>query len=71
VGSAALMGAAGGEVQSLELACTSWVSTSGSTRRCRGDKEATARNTLECGLNWVRRAPDELILLATSVSFLD
>jgi hypothetical protein len=47
-------GAAGGEAQVLELAYTLWAATSGL-----GDR-----------LNWVRRTFDELILPATSVSFL-
>jgi hypothetical protein len=34
------------------------------------DNEVAARNTLERRLEWVRRAFDELILPATSVSFL-
>jgi hypothetical protein len=65
------MGAAGGEVMSLELACTSWATTSGSGDDAEDDKEVAARNTLECGLKWARRAFDELILPATSVIFLN
>jgi hypothetical protein len=34
------------------------------------DEEVAARHTLECGMTWARRAFDELILPATSVSFL-
>jgi hypothetical protein len=67
---AALTGVASGEVQSLELACTSWAATSGSGDDIEDGEEATACNTLERGLNWVHRAFDELILPATSVSFL-
>jgi hypothetical protein len=70
-GAVALMGASGSEVQSLELACTSWATTSGSGDDAEDDEEAAARNTLECGLNWAHHAFDELILPATSVSFLN
>jgi hypothetical protein len=70
-GAVALMGAVGGEVQSLELTCTSWAATSKSSNDAEDGEEAAARNTLERGLTWVRRAFDELILPATSVSFLD
>jgi hypothetical protein len=65
------MGTAGGEAQLLELACTSWAATSESGDDAEDDEEAAARNTLERGLNWARRAFDELILPATTVSFLD
>jgi hypothetical protein len=65
-----LQGALSGEAQALELACTSWVATSGSGDDTEDDEEVAARNTLECGLNWARRAFDELILPATLVSFL-
>jgi hypothetical protein len=34
------------------------------------DEESAVCNTLECGLTWARRAFDELILPATSVSSL-
>jgi hypothetical protein len=34
------------------------------------DEEATTRHTLERGMTFARRAFDELILPATSVSFL-
>jgi hypothetical protein len=65
-----LQGATIGEAQALELACTSWAATSGSGDDIEDDEEVAAHNTLERGLNWVRRAFDELILPATSVSFL-
>jgi hypothetical protein len=71
VGAAALMGTAGGEAQPLELACTSWAATSESGDDAEDEEEAAARDTLERGLNWARRAFDELILPATMVSFLD
>jgi hypothetical protein len=51
VGAALLMGAVGGEVQSLELSCTSWVATSGFGVDAEDDEEAAACNTLERGLN--------------------
>jgi hypothetical protein len=63
-------GAAGGKAQALELAYTSWAATSGFGGVSEDDEEVAARNTLECGLNWACCAFDELILLATSVSFL-
>jgi hypothetical protein len=61
---------AGGEDQALELACTSWRATSGSDNISEDDEEVAAHSTLERGLNWVHRAFDEIILPATSVSFL-
>jgi hypothetical protein len=67
---ALLQGAAIGEAQTLELVRTSWAATSESDDDTEDDKEATARNTMECGLNWACRAFDELILRATSVGFL-
>jgi hypothetical protein len=63
-------GTTGGEAQALELACTSWATTSGSGGISEDDEEVAARNILDCGLNWACRAFDELILLATSVRFL-
>jgi hypothetical protein len=69
-GAALLQGASSGEAQPLELACSSWVATSESGDDAEDDEEVAARNTLERGLNWARRAFDELILPATSVSFL-
>jgi hypothetical protein len=65
-----LHGAASGEGQTLELACTSWAATSEPGDDAEDDKEVAARSTLEHGLNWARRAFDELILPATSTSFL-
>jgi hypothetical protein len=70
VGAALLQGSASGEAQALELARTSWAATPGSGDDTEDDEEVVARNTLECGLNWARRAFDELILPATSVTFL-
>jgi hypothetical protein len=69
-GAALLQGAASGEAQPLELACSSWAATSEFDDDVEDDEEVAARNTLERGLNWARRAFDELILPATSVSFL-
>jgi hypothetical protein len=63
-------GMAGGEVQTLELACSSWAATSGLGVDSEDDEEVATRNTLKHGLTWARRAFDELILLATLVSFL-
>jgi hypothetical protein len=61
---------AGDEAWTFELACTSWAATSGLDADSEDDEEATTRHTLECGMTWARRAFDELILPATSVSFL-
>jgi hypothetical protein len=63
-------GAVGGGAQSLELACAPWAATSDLGVDSEDDEEVAARNTLERGLTWVRRALDELILPATSISFL-
>jgi hypothetical protein len=60
----------GGEARTLELACTSWAATSGLDVNSEDDEEATVRNTLERGMTWARSTFDELILPATSVSFL-
>jgi hypothetical protein len=65
-----LQGAASGVAQVLELACTSWVATFKSGDDAEDDEEVAVRNTLERGLNWARRDFDEMILPATSVSFL-
>jgi hypothetical protein len=62
--------AACGEAQTLELTSTSWAATSGLDADSEHDEEATACHTLERGMTWARRAFDELILPATSVSFL-
>jgi hypothetical protein len=69
-GAALLRGAASGEAQTLALARTSWAATSESGDDTEDDEEVAARNTVERGLNWVRHTFDELILPATSVSFL-
>jgi hypothetical protein len=63
-------GATGGEAQTLELTCTSWAATSGLDADSEDDEETAARHALERGMTWARRAFDELILPATSVSFL-
>jgi hypothetical protein len=63
-------GAMGGEARTLELACTSWATTSGIEIDSEGDEEAVTRHTLERGMTWARRAFDELILPTTSVSSL-
>jgi hypothetical protein len=69
-GASLSQGAGTGEARALELAYTPWAATIGSGDDSEEDKEVVARNTLECGLNWARRAFDELILPATSLSFL-
>jgi hypothetical protein len=66
---ALLQGAASGEAQTLELACTPWAAAFESGDDAEDDEEVTACSTLERGLEWVRRAFDKLILPATSVSF--
>jgi hypothetical protein len=63
-------GAAGGGARTLELACSSWATTTGIDADSEDDAEAAARHTLEHGITWARRAFDKLILPATSVSFL-
>jgi hypothetical protein len=63
-------GAAGGEAQTLELVCTLWSATSGLDANSEDNEKAAARHTLERGMTWARRAFDELIPPATSVSFL-
>jgi hypothetical protein len=47
-----------------------WAATSGLGVNSEDDEEVATRNTLERGLSWACRAFDELILPATSVSFL-
>jgi hypothetical protein len=63
-------GVAGGEVRGLELACTLWATVFGSDDDSEDNEEVAAHNTLEHGMNWARRAFDELILPATLVSSL-
>jgi hypothetical protein len=63
-------GATSGEAQTLELACTSWAAAFESDDDAEDDEKVVARGTLERGLEWACRAFDELILPATSVSFL-
>jgi hypothetical protein len=70
MGASLSQGATGGDAQTLELACSSWVTTTGLDTDSEDDEEAIARHTLERGMIWVRRAFDELILPTTSVSFL-
>jgi hypothetical protein len=60
----------GGDAQTLELACSSWATTTGLDADSENDEETAARHTLERGMNWAHLAFDELILPATSVSFL-
>jgi hypothetical protein len=68
-GASLSQGAAGGEARTLELACSSWAATIGLDADSDDDEEVAARHTLERGMTSVRRAFDELILPATSVSF--
>jgi hypothetical protein len=69
-GAALLQGTERGEAQALRLTRTSWASTSITGDDTEDGEEVAAHNTLERGLDWVRCAFDELILPATSVSFL-
>jgi hypothetical protein len=69
-GAALLQGATGGESQALELARTPWVVAFETDDDTKDDEEAATINTLERRLAWARRAFDELILPATSVSLL-
>jgi hypothetical protein len=58
-----------GEAQTLELTYTPWAATFEYDDNTEDDEEVATRNTLERELDWARRAFDELILPATSVSF--
>jgi hypothetical protein len=60
----------GGDGRVLDLARVPWMVTFEVGDDIEDDEEAAACNTLERGLVWARRAFDELILPATSVSFL-
>jgi hypothetical protein len=70
MGASLSQGVAGDEARNLDLACASWAVTSGLDADSKDDEEVAAHHTLECGMTWVRRSFDELILPATSVSFL-
>jgi hypothetical protein len=70
IGASLSQDAVGGVAQTLELVCTSWAANSRLDVDSKDDEEAAARNTQERGMTWARRAFDELILPATSVSFL-
>jgi hypothetical protein len=69
-GATLLQGAASGEAQTLELACTPWAAAFEFGDDAEDDEEVAARNTLVRGLAWARRTFDVLILPATSASFL-
>jgi hypothetical protein len=62
--------AAGSDARTLELVCSSWATTTSLDTDSEDDEEAATRHTLERGMTWARRAFDELVLFATSVSFL-
>jgi hypothetical protein len=70
LGAGLSQGAMSGEAQALELTRTPWAAAFEVGDDVKEDEEATACNTVEHGLEWVRRAFDELILPATLVSFL-
>jgi hypothetical protein len=69
-GASLSQGATGGDARTLKLACSSWATIAGLDADFKDDEEAAACHTLECGMTWARRAFDELILPATSASFL-
>jgi hypothetical protein len=69
-GASLSQGAAGGDARTLELVCSSWATTTGLDADSEDDEEAATHHTLERGMTWARRAFDELILPATSMSFL-
>jgi hypothetical protein len=68
VGASLSQGAMGGEARTLELACASWEAFSSLGVESEDDEEVVARNNLEHGMTWARRAFDELILPATVTS---
>jgi hypothetical protein len=70
IGASLSQGAEGGEARTLDLACGSWAATSGLNADSEDDEEAAAHHTLEHGMTWARCSLDELILPATSVSFM-
>jgi hypothetical protein len=70
IGPSLSQGTAGGEARTLDLTCTSWAATFGLDADSEDNEEVTTRHTLECGMTWACHAFDELILPATSVSFL-
>jgi hypothetical protein len=63
-------GAVGDDAWTLELACSLWATTTKLDTDSEDDEEAAVCHTLERGMTWARWAFDELILPATSVSFL-
>jgi hypothetical protein len=69
-GAALSQGAESSGAQALELACAPWVAASEAGDATAATNEVAARNTLERGLEWARRAFNKLILPATPVSFL-
>jgi hypothetical protein len=69
-GASLSQGATGGDARTHKLACSSWATIAGLDADFKDDEEAEACHTLECGMTWAHRAFDELILPATSVSFL-
>jgi hypothetical protein len=63
-------GVGSSDAQVLELANASWAAAFEAGDDAGDEEEAMVCNTLERGLAWAHRVFDELILLATSVSFL-
>jgi hypothetical protein len=50
IGASLSQGAAGGEAQTLDLACTSWAATPSLDADSEDDEEVVARHTLERGM---------------------
>jgi hypothetical protein len=60
-----------GDARILNLAHFSWATAFEAGADVEEDEESAGCHTLERGLSWACRAFDELILPATTVSFLD
>jgi hypothetical protein len=69
-GAALSQGVGNGKAQVLELACAPWAATFEAGDDVEYEEEVAMCNTLERGLVWVHHAFGEMILPATSVSFL-
>jgi hypothetical protein len=69
-GTALSQGAVSGQALTLELARAPRAAAFEAGDDAEDDEEAASCNTLEHGLAWARHAFDELILFASSVSFL-
>jgi hypothetical protein len=56
-GASLSQGTAGGHARTLELACSSWATTTGMDADSEDDKETAARHTLERGMTWAPEGP--------------